>query len=594
MEITTSTDASFPEEEDKAQSSVPQAQISAGEQENGTQDDAETDISLETRQQEQLEGAVAPGACEGGTAQNGTDEMAQQGLEPDAARQRPRRSARWFQVLVVLLVISVVGGVVLTVQALRSPQVQGHVGPHIPAPVVPWSLTRWCVTSGASIDPQAGQVTLTKVVAFSSDDAWILGSTSRGDGLGGNDGRAFPLLEHWNGKTWTRVPTADTSALIKQMVHQVGGGQASESVMLNDLAVLSGRSIWAVGNITVQKVGPAPAFTPIPNVKMIQSVGQPLIEHWDGTAWQIVANPHITSSSSTNFFDFNRSGGTLSSISVIGANDIWAVGSQPVITPPTSSANAPGGFIVGMANGPLVEHWNGAEWKIVHLPSSLQHDSFLTIQALSDSDIWASSMDRQFLLSTFPLLGPDNQVPGMKVVAVAGLSPVNTSQIVHWNGQAWSTMSLPRNVGKKGLLLDVRAITDTDVWAISLSAPPDSKHSGLEAIEHWDGQAWSTLTGWPHINAQGTRLEQITVIGPENVWITGSTSTGQPLMAHWNGTVWKQVVPTSPAYGSTKSLAVAGQRAWALVDEQQAPANQKTSIASIAPETIGEVIETNC
>jgi hypothetical protein len=603
MEIDADTDAPFPEKEDETQSCVQRTQTSAPELESETRSDEKASISLETHQQEQQEGDAALDTCEDRPEQGETDDLpgvldsgatTLQNMERIASVRRPRRYARWFQVLAVLMVMCLVGGVALAVRAWRSPNGQVHVTPHLLAPLAPLSVTRWCVANGAPVDPRAGRVTLTKVVALSSDDTWILGSTSQGNSLQGNSGREFPLLEHWDGNVWNIVPTADTSPLIRQLLHKIGGGQANESVILSDLTVLSTRSIWAVGNISVQKIEPGPASTALPNLAMVQSAGLPLIEHWDGTAWQIAANPPIASLPSAMPISFNRSGGMLSSISAVAANDIWVIGTQPVFTPIATSGNVPGGFMLPITNGPLVEHWNGESWKIVDLPASLQHERLLSIQAISATDVWAFGTEQQFLLSDFITLKPYILPPGSNQIVLAGIPQAAPSHLVHWNGQTWSTMSLPSNLGKKGLLLDVAAIADTDIWAIGESNLPGSKQSGLAAIEHWDGQTWSALTAWPQMHAKGTDLKQITVIGPENVWVTGSTGTHQPFMAHWDGKVWKVVVPTSPAYGSTKSLAVAGQRAWALVDEQQAPADQKISIPGVAPETIAEVIETSC
>jgi hypothetical protein len=597
MEIDTGTDTSFPEGEDNTQSS-------AAEQENDTRNDEETGISLELQQQEQQGGEAALDNSENTSEQREIDGMsgvmdseptAVQELERSASVHKPRRYARWFQALAVLVVICLIGGVVLAVRSWQSPNGQVHVTPRLPAPITPLSVTRWCVATGASVDPRAGRVTLTKVVALSSDDAWILGSTSTGNNFNGNSGRAFPLLEHWNGKAWNIVPTADTTTLVKQQVHKIGGGQVSESVSLSDLAVLSDRNIWAVGDISVQKIGTAPASTAPPTLAMFQSTGQPLVEHWDGNVWQIVAIPPIMSDLSTLSVSLDRYRSTLSSISAIAANNIWAVGTQPVLTPYIISVPLPGSFVTPVTiSGPLVEHWDGTHWKIVHLPASLQHESLLTIQAISASDVWAFGVEQDFWLPGPPILKPYNPPPASNHVVVTGVLQTVTSHLVHWNGQAWSTMSLPSSLGKKGYLLDVAAITDTNIWAIGESNISGSTQSGLDAIEHWDGQAWTTLADWPQMRTKGTRLEQITVLGPNNVWITGSNSKNQPLMAHWNGKAWNLVIPTSPVYGSTKNLAVAGQRAWALVDEQESPAAQKISIPGVSPETIGEVIETSC
>jgi len=65
----------------------------------------------------------------------------------------------------------------------------------------------------------------------------------------------------------------------------------------------------------------------------------PLAEHWDGSAWRIVATAPVTA-------DDNR----LHAVAMISASDGWAVGESNVFT---STAAVTSG---------LIEHWNGNAW----------------------------------------------------------------------------------------------------------------------------------------------------------------------------------------------------------------------------------------
>src|SRR5207237_9188912 len=67
--------------------------------------------------------------------------------------------------------------------------------------------------------------------------------------------------------------------------------------------------------------------------------GQPLIEHWDGATWGVVAAPILTA--------------TLNGVAAISADNVWAVGSQGVI------ANSQ----------TCIVHWNGTSWVRVPSPS---------------------------------------------------------------------------------------------------------------------------------------------------------------------------------------------------------------------------------
>ncbi|HLJ35922.1 MAG TPA: hypothetical protein VKU38_19850, partial [Ktedonobacteraceae bacterium] len=70
-----------------------------------------------------------------------------------------------------------------------------------------------------------------------------------------------------------------------------------------------------------------------------KSIYQPLIEHWDGSSWKVVASPTF------------EHGGQFDGIAATSANDIWAVGygSKQLLT--------------------LIEHWNGSTWTIVKSPN---------------------------------------------------------------------------------------------------------------------------------------------------------------------------------------------------------------------------------
>ena len=95
-----------------------------------------------------------------------------------------------------------------------------------------------------------------------------------------------PLAAHWDGTSWTIVPTPATT-----------GGSKS---ILFGVANLGGGNAWAVGRSETDRA---------------------LIEHWDGSAWTIVPTPDPVVPAGMTF-----TGSTLTAISARSANDIWAVG----------------------------------------------------------------------------------------------------------------------------------------------------------------------------------------------------------------------------------------------------------------------------
>lgn len=516
---------------------------------------------------------------------------------PAPTRVGKRRYTRWFQIAALVLLICVIGGIVLTVRAQQGTPGAGKVAHATPTPIPPLKVTNWCATQGAQVDTQASQVSLNKVAALSANDAWLLGSTGKGNSLSGNDGRDFPLIEHWNGKTWSIVPTADTSALLKQLQNKVGGGQVSEDVELSEMAALSSTNIWAVGGVSASKTSQVtlPGI-PVPAVQ-VKAAGQPLIEHWDGKAWQIVASPAGANYPQGPFGSTNR----LTGISAISANDIWAVGTQATKTNVPQSGNS----FFFMEAAPLVEHWDGTSWTEKKLPDSLQKEGFSpsNIHALATNDVWSFNTGSSFAFTgpiTIKRFLPGTPPPGsINSLPIAGTPiAINTQSlasphILHWNGENWSEMQLSSDLSKHTDLQDVAVIADNDIWAVGMHTDPKAKQDDdTNVIYHWDGSAWKSVSGAPGVDTKSI-LENIAVIAPNNLWLMGRTSKNQPLMEHWDGKTWQVVSPASPAYGSATSITIAGQRAWALVDVYSTPDTKNTQPFEL-PDTVGSQLETNC
>ena len=86
--------------------------------------------------------------------------------------------------------------------------------------------------------------------ALSPSDVWVVGDQE------GRNGKFETLAEHWNGTTWSVVPTSDPG---------------SSGNHLYAVDAVSPDNVWAVGQ---QLGGEAP--------------DQGLVEHWDGQQWSVV------------------------------------------------------------------------------------------------------------------------------------------------------------------------------------------------------------------------------------------------------------------------------------------------------------------
>src|SRR4051812_83083 len=113
----------------------------------------------------------------------------------------------------------------------------------------------WSVVHSADISPQG----LPGITCVSMSDCWAVGTSTNDHNV------ARTLVEHWNGSSWTIVASPNTNE--------------TESNRLLSVTCVAESDCWSVGyrtpNLNEQK----------PNTH------HPLILHWDGLAWSMVASP---------------------------------------------------------------------------------------------------------------------------------------------------------------------------------------------------------------------------------------------------------------------------------------------------------------
>ena len=122
-----------------------------------------------------------------------------------------------------------------------------------------WDGSSWSIVSTPNVGSVYDQ--LYGVSALGSDDVWAVGSTE------GPSGRIHTLAEHWDGVSWTVVPTPPTP---------------NQATSLAGVNVISPANVWAVGKTTTRGSSH--------RLRIRYTTGT-LIEHWDGHAWSIVPNP---------------------------------------------------------------------------------------------------------------------------------------------------------------------------------------------------------------------------------------------------------------------------------------------------------------
>jgi hypothetical protein len=165
---------------------------------------------------------------------------------------------------------------------------------------------------------------LVSVTAISATNAWAVGYFTTSHDL------FQTLVEHWNGTAWKRIPSPDPEG-------------SSGSASLFGVAASSASNAWAVGDYF--KGG----------------FEQALIMHWNGSKWKLAKAPRLDKPSVP---------GGLSSVAIVSATNVWAVGT---------------------VNGKFTfaAHWNGSAWTKVPTPDPGSFNEFSAVAASSASDVWA-------------------------------------------------------------------------------------------------------------------------------------------------------------------------------------------------------------
>jgi hypothetical protein len=174
-----------------------------------------------------------------------------------------------------------------------------------------WDGSSWSIVPSPNIGTSWNLLAAVTAVP-NSQTAWAVGYYYRADGL------PSTLIQRWDGTTWSLVPSPD------------GSGQGSN--LLFGVSSTGPDDAWAVGTYQVKN-----------------TVFLPLTEHWDGTTWQIVPSPPLSSSYTE-----------LNSVFSLSATDVWAVGSY---------------FNDNAARLTLAQHWDGTSWQVFATPNPAGTDS---------------------------------------------------------------------------------------------------------------------------------------------------------------------------------------------------------------------------
>jgi hypothetical protein len=344
------------------------------------------------------------------------------------------------------------------------------------------------------------------VSALSATDAWAVGEVDTGGPAG-----LHTLAAHWNGTSWTRVPTPSP-------------GTGISGSTLDGVSQVSAADAWAVGNYETSR-----------------KVFKTLAVHWDGTRWSQVRTPSGPQDSG------------LAAVTALSAADLWAVG----------------GDSVGNVAKNLVLRWNGSQWSQVPSPSpgGRRGSGLSGVSAPSASDAWAvgcygfnpntggsktlalhwdgtrwsqvatpspGTPPAACLTGVSALSASDAWAVGYFVPSIA--SGAQKPLVLHWDGTRWVRMpaSSPGFETLVTELSGVAAVSPSDVWAVG-DVFNGNTQTQRTLVFHWNGTRWARV---PAPSPGFGTLYGTAGTSATDAWAVGYGNGS--LILHWNGSRWTQ------------------------------------------------------
>jgi hypothetical protein len=275
----------------------------------------------------------------------------------------------------------------------------------------PWTVVPAPAVEG-SMDSE-----LFRITAISRDDVWAIGAMR----VGTRPSIYATLIEHWDGVSWTQVPSP------------------SPGNRLNDLTGIVAASptqIWAVGSS--QDAG-------MPSV--------PLVLHWTGSRWGRVAVPTT------------RRSAFLSAVSLVPGttNRLWAFGGYQTAR--------------RSRHHPLVLHRGARGWALSKPPCHVGNifNDGIVVRSHGRGTVWAVGKDGLIERTTGSgwriVATPDPEASFSRVVRIPGTSHLwavggnrfgDYTVSERWNGQEWVRIHTPGRNGLGGVV----ALSRREAWAV--------------------------------------------------------------------------------------------------------------------------------
>lgn len=236
----------------------------------------------------------------------------------------------------------------------------------------------------------------------------------------------------------------------------------------------------------------------------------------------------------------------------------------------------------------------GAGWQVVPSANPNPYENFLfgVARVPGTGQLWAAgytldqagpdhsliehSSGGAFTVSPIPHAGRFEQLEGVSAASASAAWAVGGSfgtrslpLVFAWNGSAWRRTPVPLPpAAAGGSLIAVRAFSATDVTAVGTWFSATT--TGGPLIEHWDGHAWSVSSAPNPAGCQATFTSVAAVPGTAGRFAAGfcinadGTAT-QAVIERLTGAGWSIVPAHAPARSALMSITpVSGKEIWAV------------------------------
>ena len=267
---------------------------------------------------------------------------------------------------------------------------------------------------------------------------------------------------------------------------------------LYSVQILNPNYGWAVG-------GTCGIYTGNPSC---DSTNRGLALFWDGSKWRQTLIP--------------ANAGTLASVFIVAANNVWAVGTNATII-----------------------HWDGTSWVTATVPASVVTDNskiFSVFMLPGGMDGWAVgstyAVGAAIILrwsgawptGAWSVVAPPAGALDLHAVAFSsatqGWAVGITGTILRWDGLGWTLTASPTTSD----LFSVSIVSAMDAWVVGASS----------TIIHWNGASWTGPMVAPTITIN---YRSIHMVSAADGWIAGdqNTATTEGLLLRWDGITWSIV-----------------------------------------------------